>query len=120
MTKNKAQDALARHVSGQANKPLSRPAHALPHTTVTTEVGADPNDGLTSAEAKQRIEEYGRNELGDAEGVAPGKILLRQIVNAMTLVTRTTFQVFKAKKRLIQLPGAHPGNGCQLCHPIVD
>ncbi|GME41588.1 ATPase P-type K/Mg/Cd/Cu/Zn/Na/Ca/Na/H-transporter [Neofusicoccum parvum] len=86
MTKNKAQDALARHVSGQANKPLSRPAHALPHTTVTTEVGADPNDGLTSAEAKQRIEEYGRNELGDAEGVAPGKILLRQIVNAMTLV----------------------------------
>lgn len=112
--------ALAGHVSGQANKPMSRPAHALPHQIVTSEVGANPKDGLTTTEAQKRVEEFGCNELGDAEDVAPGKILLRQIANAMTLVMRTTSVVFKKKKRLIQLPGAHPGNGCQLCHSILD
>lgn len=86
MSKNKSQAAFAAHVSGQANKPLSRPAHVLPHPTVTAEIGADSNDGLASAEAQKRVEEYGRNELSDAGGVAPGKILLRQIANAMTLV----------------------------------
>ncbi|OJD30192.1 potassium sodium efflux p-type fungal-type [Diplodia corticola] len=86
MAKSESEAAFAGHVSGQANKPLSRPAHALAHTAVTAEIGADANDGLSAAEAQKRVEEHGRNELGDAEGVAPGKILLRQIANAMTLV----------------------------------
>ncbi|EMD00620.1 hypothetical protein BAUCODRAFT_81255 [Baudoinia panamericana UAMH 10762] len=47
---------------------------------------ADGEDGLTTQEASRRLEEYGRNELGDAGGVNPGKILIRQIANAMTLV----------------------------------
>ncbi|KAK3073954.1 P-type ATPase [Teratosphaeriaceae sp. CCFEE 6253] len=78
--------ALTDHVSGQSNKPMTQPAHALKHQMVAEEVGANVEDGLTAAEAKQRLEESGKNELGDAGGVNLGKILLRQIANAMTLV----------------------------------
>ena len=81
-----ANPALENHVSGQSNKPLSQPAHALKWPQVEDELRTDTDDGLTSNEAKQRFEEYGPNELGDAGGVNPGKILVRQIANAMTLV----------------------------------
>ncbi|KAJ4395026.1 P-type ATPase [Neurospora sp. IMI 360204] len=74
------------HVSGQSNKPLSRPAHALTHQQLAQEIGADPLSGLTPDEAKRRLEEYGKNELGEAEGVQPIKIIIAQIANAMTLV----------------------------------
>ncbi|KAL8923860.1 MAG: hypothetical protein Q9172_002948 [Xanthocarpia lactea] len=74
------------HVSGQANKPLSAPAHALSYDTVTTEIGANKEDGLTTTEAKSRLEEFGRNELDNGPGVQPVKILIRQVANAMMLV----------------------------------
>jgi Na+-exporting ATPase len=77
---------LENHVSGQANKPLSRPAHSLSFSQVIEETKADADDGLTDSEAKKRVEEYGRNELGDHVGIQPVKILVRQIANAMTLV----------------------------------
>ncbi|OCL11911.1 sodium P-type ATPase-like protein [Glonium stellatum] len=82
----KEQSGVQNHVSGQANKPLTRPAHALPYLAVVEETKTNPHDGLTSSEAKSRLEEYGRNELGDSGGVQPAKILLRQVANAMTLV----------------------------------
>ncbi|KAK3723572.1 P-type ATPase [Vermiconidia calcicola] len=81
-----ANPALENHVSGQSNDPLSAPPHALKWTQVAEELSTDTDDGLTSAEAKQRHEKFGNNELGDAAGVNPGKILLRQVANAMTLV----------------------------------
>lgn len=81
-----SQPTLDNHVSGQSNKPLSQPAHALRWAQVAEELAANPDDGLTSGEGNQRLEEYGRNELGDDAGVNPGKILLRQVANAMTLV----------------------------------
>ncbi|KAL8885038.1 MAG: hypothetical protein Q9192_006715 [Flavoplaca navasiana] len=74
------------HVSGQANKPISQPPHALPHATVTEELKANAEDGLTEQEAKARLDEYGRNELDDGPGVQPVKILIRQVANAMMLV----------------------------------
>ena len=78
---------LENHVSGQANKPMSKPAHALQHDTVVQEMNTNPEDGLTSAEAKTRYEGYGRNDLGDDDGgTQPPKILVRQVANAMTLV----------------------------------
>ncbi|KAK5173731.1 P-type ATPase [Saxophila tyrrhenica] len=82
----KDEPSLEEHVSGQSNKPISAPAHNLPWATVAEELKADTDDGLTADEAKKRLEEYGNNELGDAGGVNPGKILLRQVANAMTLV----------------------------------
>lgn len=85
------------HVSGQANKPLSRPAHALPYPTLVEEIKADAQDGLTASGAKSRLDEYGRNEFGDSSGVQPAKILLRQVANAMTLVMLTTFFVLEGR-----------------------
>lgn len=76
----------SQHISGQANKPLSLPAHALSQATVIAEIKANADDGLPVNDAKARLEEYGPNELGDEAGVSYGKILLRQVANAMTLV----------------------------------
>ena len=65
---------------------LSRPAHALSCEAVSEELGADTENGLVAAEAKSRLEKYGRNELDDGPGVQPVKILIRQVANAMMLV----------------------------------
>jgi magnesium-transporting ATPase (P-type) len=77
------------HVSGQSNKPMSRPAHALTHQQVAAELSADALDGLTPDEAKSRLTEYGSNDLGEAEGVQPLKIVIAQVANAMTMVSST-------------------------------
>lgn len=83
----KKQSSLEGHKSGQANDPLSKPAHALSWKQVVEEVKCNAEDGLTTAEAKSRHEKYGNNDLGDDGGVSPAKILLRQVANAMTLVS---------------------------------
>ncbi|KAL0063931.1 P-type ATPase [Marasmius tenuissimus] len=80
------QPTLEGHISGQANKPLTRPAHALPYSQVVEETGCNPEDGLSATEVANRHSEYGNNDLGEDAGVNPGKILLRQVANAMTLV----------------------------------
>lgn len=72
---------------GQANKPMSKPAHALDRDTVRNELNADAKQGLSAGDAQSRLQEYGRNELEDGPGVQPFKILLRQIANAMMLVS---------------------------------
>ncbi|KAI9801201.1 MAG: hypothetical protein M1825_003475 [Sarcosagium campestre] len=87
--KAKREEANA-HVSGQANEPLSDLPHTLTIEQISTEIGANLDDGLTAAEAKARLEKYGKNELDDGPGVSPVKILIRQVANAMTLVKRTT------------------------------
>jgi magnesium-transporting ATPase (P-type) len=76
-------------LSGSGNKPLSRPAHALTCQEVIDESHANDNAGLSQAEAKERLQFYGTNDLGEGAGVQPAKILLRQVANAMTLVTST-------------------------------
>jgi magnesium-transporting ATPase (P-type) len=82
----KKQPSMEGHKSGQANEPLSKPAHALEWKQVVDEIQCNAEDGLTTAEAKSRLEKHGQNDLGDDGGVQPGKILLRQVANAMTLV----------------------------------
>lgn len=78
---------MENHVSGQSNKPLSRPAHALPADTVVQELSTNPNTGLTASEASRRLVEYGVNDLGEEQGVKPIKIFIAQICNCMTLVS---------------------------------
>ncbi|KAB5551252.1 hypothetical protein GE09DRAFT_1033942 [Coniochaeta sp. 2T2.1] len=74
------------HVSGQSNKPLSAPAHALTYDALARELEVEPLSGLSPSEAASRLESYGRNELGEAEGPQPLKIIAAQVANAMTLV----------------------------------
>ncbi|CAN8100559.1 unnamed protein product [Discula destructiva] len=77
---------LEGHVSGQSNNPISRPAHALPYNQVAEELTSDYDDGLSVDDAQRRLDEYGRNVLGDSEGASPLKIMVAQVSNAMTLV----------------------------------
>ncbi|KAH7085339.1 hypothetical protein BKA63DRAFT_15206 [Paraphoma chrysanthemicola] len=77
---------LEGHVSGQSNRPLSLPAHGLSVAQIVDELSTETWNGLNDAEAKRRLEDYGPNELGEAEGVSVVKILIAQVANAMTLV----------------------------------
>jgi len=74
------------HVSGQANRPLTRPAHALSADEVTVELGTNSIDGLSPDEAARRVTEHGRNEFGEPKSVQPFKIFISQIANALTPV----------------------------------
>ncbi|KAK3319865.1 hypothetical protein B0T19DRAFT_478905 [Cercophora scortea] len=78
--------ATATAVSGQSNTPLTRPAHALTYQQVADELGADLLVGLSQDEAARRVVQYGKNELNEAEGIKPLKIVVAQIANAMTMV----------------------------------
>lgn len=78
------------HISGQANHPMTAPAHALAYENVAEQLNANVEDGLTEEEAKRRLEQYGRNEFGEQHGVQPLKIFIGQIANALTLVSCPT------------------------------
>jgi Na+-exporting ATPase len=69
------------------SQPLSQPAHSLPIDNVLSQLASDPEDGLTAAEAAGRLQEYGQNVLEGDEGVSIVKIVIRQIANAMMLVS---------------------------------
>lgn len=87
MGQSEKEKALAQHVSGQSNKPMSKPAHALSFEEVLKELGCSSIDGLSTADADSRLQEFGKNELDNGPGVNPVKILLRQVANAMMLVS---------------------------------
>lgn len=109
------QPSLEGHKSGQSNEPLSAPAHALSFQQVIEETRCNPDDGLTTSEAKSRLEKFGSNDLGDDGGVQPAKILLRQVANSMTLVS--TLIVCGLEKANADIPpGAHRSYGSQFCH----
>ncbi|KAB8223375.1 hypothetical protein BDV33DRAFT_228522 [Aspergillus novoparasiticus] len=77
--------------SGSGDSPLSQPAHALPYDVVIRELGTRLDEGLSTDEAKQRLQQYGPNKLEEGEGVSVIKILIRQVANAMMLVKGPTF-----------------------------
>ena len=62
---------------GSGNKPLSRPAYALTFEAVLDKLQADTNAGLPLADAKDRLQVYGSNNLREGIGVQLAKILLR-------------------------------------------
>ncbi|KAH7367395.1 hypothetical protein B0T11DRAFT_53411 [Plectosphaerella cucumerina] len=74
------------HVSGQANEPLSLPAHSLSFAQVASELSTDTAKGLSREDAAARLQKYGANDLGEEKGVRPLEILIAQVVNAMTVV----------------------------------
>jgi P-type Na+/K+ transporter len=104
MAKDKKEEekAIAAHVSGQSNKPMSVPAHALAIDGVASELGADIQNGLSHEEAKKRLEEFGRNEFGENKGVQPARILVAQIANALTLVSAQLLQLHQPTVLFLQ------------------
>lgn len=105
------EDPLAGHVSGQSNKPLSRPPHALSYADVVRQLESDEINGLHTAVAKQRLADYGQNDLGEAEGVSALKIVVAQIVNAMTLVSNSV--LYYRQRTVLTITGPHHGHGCE-------
>lgn len=83
----KEDPAVANHVSGQSNDPISKPPHVLPFDQVVQELKTNGDDGLTPQEAQKRLDQYGRNQFGESAGVQPLRILGAQLANAMTLVS---------------------------------
>ncbi|KID61804.1 ATPase, P-type, potassium/sodium efflux, fungal, partial [Metarhizium brunneum ARSEF 3297] len=79
-------EVVRKHVSGQSNRPMSAPAHALEIEQIVKELKADVEVGLSDEEAQARLEEHGRNEFGVEKGVQPVRIFIGQIANALTLV----------------------------------
>lgn len=86
----KQEDGVQQHVSGQSNKPMSAPAHALTVNQVAQELGANIQIGLSDADAQKRLQDHGRNEFGEQRSVQPIKIFIGQIANALTLVSAAT------------------------------
>lgn len=93
--KTAPQHALAGHVSGQCNKPLSRPAHSLPGDDVLKELEANLSRGLADGQAVERLADYGPNQLKEKQGVQPVAIFIEQIFNAMTLVSLAQIPAMK-------------------------
>ncbi|KID95377.1 ATPase, P-type, transmembrane domain protein, partial [Metarhizium majus ARSEF 297] len=79
-------EVVRKHVSGQSNRPMSAPAHALEIEQIVKELKADVEVGLSDEEAQARLKEHGRNEFGVEKGVQPVRIFIGQIANALTLV----------------------------------
>ncbi|ORX93774.1 potassium/sodium efflux P-type ATPase [Basidiobolus meristosporus CBS 931.73] len=62
------------------------PYHTYDVRKVVTELKTDTEDGLTSQEIKSRTEKYGANQMSGEGGVSPWKVLLRQLLNYLTVI----------------------------------
>lgn len=64
----------------------SPPWHALSTDEAVRRLAAVPDTGLSSAEAAQRLERYGRNRLDEARREAPWRAFLRQFQDLMIVI----------------------------------
>lgn len=78
-----------RNDSGKGRLSLSQPPYSLPWEVVIQELSTELDKGLTTEEARRRLQQYGPNRLEEDKGVSTVNILARQIVNAMMLVSRS-------------------------------
>ena len=115
------QDGGENHVSGQSNKPTSKPAHALSIENIIAELHANPEVGLNSEEARRRLDEYGPNDFGRDQGVQPVKIFIGQVANAMTLVRHTVTGILNCDRRAdVRVAGPRASHDRQFRHSLVD
>ena len=94
---------------------LSQPAHALSWQDVVQELGSHHEDGLEHAEAAERLASVGANELDDDTGVDIVAILVSQVANAMTLVSRDII-CFDDFVNTLTTTGPYPRHERQLWH----
>ena len=70
-----------------SNQSLTQPAHSLASEAVLNQLGADLEEGLSCENAQERLEKYGANVLESDDGLPLLKIFIKQIANAMTMVS---------------------------------
>ena len=81
--------ANPRAFDSKSTRPPESPgmaAHALPADAVVAKLNSDAVRGLTSAEAKQRLEQYGPNQLKSAPETPWWKRLLEQFENFLVII----------------------------------
>jgi len=66
---------------------LEQPAYLLKPDEVARQLGTNFEEGLSKQEAKRRHGLVGDNALEGGEGVSIWRVLVRQVANALTLVT---------------------------------
>lgn len=86
MAEQKKGQSQSQDVDAAQMQGLSQPAYCLSFEDVLKELSTNSDEGLSSSEAKRRLEEHGPNELEGGESVSFVKIVIRQIANAMMLV----------------------------------
>jgi Na+-exporting ATPase len=84
---NDAQDLHSRSREGPVLQELSAPAYLLTAEVVIQQLATNPENGLSEEEAQFRITKYGFNELDAGDSVSVTRILMKQIFNAMALVS---------------------------------
>lgn len=70
-------------------QPLDFPAHTAEPEKVLDALTVDPERGLSEADVQKRLAEYGPNRIKPPPKASLGKILFRQIANAMTVILST-------------------------------
>lgn len=86
-------------------------AHLIDAPDVAAQLEVDPKHGLTSEQAKQRLERDGPNQIDGAGTVSIGQILLRQISNSLTIVSISSWLTFSGANILTISPGLSYCNG---------
>lgn len=97
---NDAQDLYPRGREGPMLLELSAPAYLLTAGEIVLQLATDPENGLSEEEAKSRLTTYGPNELEVGGGTSVIRIIMKQIFNAMGLVSLRSFFFFFFCKRL--------------------
>lgn len=102
---------------------LNQPAHCLPAADVLAQLGSDPQNGLRDDEVTKNQKLYGSNELEGSGGSGPIRILMNQVLNALTMVGQPT--QFRPVMRALSINrilvlGLDHGHGCKFCHSIMD
>ena len=119
MAKEKS-PANASGVTGYGNKPLSRPAHALAWEAVAHEVDTNTQGGLTASEAQARLDQYGRNDIGNASSTSAVRVLLKQVANAMTFVRLSVILHASSDADRLDDVDPHSGDGCESGYRGLD
>lgn len=96
---------------------LDAPAHTLPFEDVLQKLSVNQESGLSEAEVKNRRALYGQNQLDEGPGVQPFRILVHQVANALTLVSRA-FPIIREPQ--LTLEGLDHGHGCFFRYPFMD
>jgi P-type Na+/K+ transporter len=60
--------------------------HAMDLAAVAEILKTDTEEGISEAEAGERLAKYGRNELSGEGGVSAWKVLMRQVFNILILI----------------------------------
>ena len=104
---------------GQWPSGLSNEPYLLTADEVVQELRTDPDYGLSDQEAQSRLTQFGPNALLGAQGVSAGRILVKQIFNAMVLVSHLQSCPISGNLNLFAT-GAYICYGCDICNQYMD